>query len=105
MKVSEPALFLTGFGEAFAPNSMGNLVAKIIENSGVLGAGGCHRFRHACATHMLQGGADRLVIMQMLGHSSVATTAIYAAVDVNLLKAVHKKTHPASRVEKPDEMS
>ena len=95
VQLNEPALFLTGYGERFTAGALGNLVKNTITAAEVTGAGSCHRFRHSCATDMLKGGADLRIIQQMLGHASASTTAIYTAVDVGLLKAVHAKTHPS----------
>ena len=50
--------------------------------------------RHACATHMLQGGAPLPVIQKLLGHERLATTSIYTHVDLKELKGVLKRCHP-----------
>jgi integrase/recombinase XerD len=66
--------------------------------------GSCHLFRHSCATHMLEGGADIRFIQQMLGHEKLETTAIYTEVSIEQLRAVHAKTHPAEKPrDKPGE--
>ncbi len=57
--------------------------------------GGCHLFRHTCATLMLEGGADIRYIQQLLGHVSLETTQIYTQVSIRQLKAIHAATHPA----------
>jgi site-specific recombinase XerD len=42
---------------------------------------GAHRLRHTVATELLRAGAGLEQIAQVLRHSSVTTTAIYAKVD------------------------
>lgn len=56
-----------------------------------------HRLRHACATHMLRGGADIRHIQKLLGHASLQTTQIYTRVEIGDLQAVHRKFHPRER--------
>ena len=55
---------------------------------------GLHTLRHACATHMLEGGASLPLIQKLLGHEKMDTTAIYAHVDLRELKAALKRSHP-----------
>lgn len=39
-----------------------------------------HKLRHSCAMVLLEEGVDLIVIRDLLGHSSVQTTEIYARV-------------------------
>lgn len=39
-----------------------------------------HSMRHSTATHMLEAGVPLIVIKNFLGHSSLQTTQVYAAV-------------------------
>ncbi len=47
-----------------------------------------HRLRHAVAGDLLASGADLVEIGQLLRHHDLATTAIYARVDVAALASV-----------------
>lgn len=56
-----------------------------------------HTFRHTCATHLLQHGADIRYIQKLLGHSSAETTQIYTHVDMTDVQSVYHSTHPRAK--------
>lgn len=91
----EETLFLTQHGDRFDDYTIGELVKRYIARAGIAVKGACHLFRHACATHMLENGADTRYIQAMLGHASLESTQIYTQVALTKLKAVHAATHPA----------
>ena len=89
------ALFLTSYGEAFNPDVLSRLVSKYIKQANIGRSGSCHLFRHTCATHLLEGGADIRYIQQILGHEKLETTSIYTEVSIKQLQDVHQRCHPA----------
>jgi integrase/recombinase XerD len=92
-----PALFLTGYGEAFNPDVVSRMVSAWLKQAGLKRQGCCHVLRHSCATHMLENGADIRFIQQLLGHEKLDTTAIYTEVSIKQLQEVHARCHPSAR--------
>ena len=88
------SLFVSNNGWPLWPASVVRIVDLSAKRAGIKKAVRPHRLRHACATHMLQGGADVRHIQRLLGHSSLSTTEIYTRVEIGDLKAVHKRFHP-----------
>jgi integrase/recombinase XerC len=53
-----------------------------------------HVLRHTFATHLLDEGANVRAIQELLGHSSLISTQIYAHNTIEQLKKIHKQAHP-----------
>ncbi len=53
-----------------------------------------HTLRHSFAAHMMAGGADVHSVSEMLGHSDVYTTQVYASLGQNDLRRVYSQAHP-----------
>lgn len=102
----EQTLFLSGEGQRFSADGLGNRVKKVLKASGVRRrfGGVCHLFRHTMATQMLEGGADIRFIQEMLGHANLETTQIYTKVSIRKLKEIHAATHPA-KLERTSELA
>lgn len=94
-------LFLAKHGEGMQAKQLSNIVrgaiaaAHLERFQDTHPNAACHLLRHACATHMLENGADIRYIQALLGHADLSTTEVYTRVSIQQLKAVHEKTHPA----------
>lgn len=56
-----------------------------------------HTLRHSFAAHLLENGAQLSDIKEMLGHSDISSTQIYAQIMKNKYASAYKKFHPLAR--------
>ncbi len=93
-KQSVTALLLTKSGKRVYPRMIQRLVKSFLSEQTEAKKKSPHALRHSYATHLLDAGADIRVIKELLGHSSLGTTQIYASTSVEALKKQYKGAHP-----------
>jgi len=91
---SDNPAFLNLHGERLTSRSVERLLKKYLAEAGLSLSLTPHAFRHSFATHMLDAGADLRSVQELLGHSSLSTTQIYAHVSVEKMKKVYNEAHP-----------
>ncbi len=87
-------IFLNARGGPLSRVSVWNLVKDSARRAGIGQRISPHTLRHSFATHLLQGGADLVVVQELLGHADISTTQIYTHVDREYLREVHRSFHP-----------
>lgn len=76
-------------GAPISSSIVGRAVAHALDNAGIQAPiRGANLLRHSLATELLEHGAGLGEIADLLGHSSLATTKLYAAVDVAALREI-----------------
>jgi integrase/recombinase XerD len=87
-------VFLNARGTPLTRMGVWKILRGHVERSGIAKPVSPHTLRHSFATHLLEGGADLLVVQEMLGHADISTTQIYTHVDRRYLAQVHRSFHP-----------
>jgi len=90
-------LFVSKNGRMITQANLNDLIKKYAKRAGLVAAISPHSFRHACATHLLKGGADIRYVQELLGHSDLSSTQVYTKIDISFLKQAHKAYHPRER--------
>lgn len=91
---TERALFLNRYGEPIKGGNIRLFLRRYRQSAGIQKPVSPHGFRRACATHLLQQGADIRHIQKLLGHRRLSTTQAYTRVMPVQVKKTHARTHP-----------
>ena len=70
------------------------IVRSYVDKAGIRKRVTPHTFRHTCATHLLDRGADLRAVQELLGHADITTTQIYTHVDSRRLVDLVNERHP-----------
>ncbi|MEK6794900.1 MAG: tyrosine-type recombinase/integrase [Spirochaetota bacterium] len=85
-------LFLTKRGKKFVEQDVAYYAKAIRVKTGVTFTP--HTLRHSYATHLYQNGTDIRDLKELLGHTNIATTALYTHTSCDRLREKVKTLHP-----------
>lgn len=91
-------LFVTDNGTKLYERYIYSLFKELNVISGLKKTFTPHTIRHSFATHLLEQGADLIVVRDLLGHTSLTTTEIYLNHSQDYLKAQIVKYHPRNQI-------
>ena len=95
-------LYLNTRGTPISVKTTEIMVDNVVKKSSIKFNVSPHTLRHTFATHMLDNGADLNSVGELLGHSSLNTTAIYTHVSNERLRNVYLKCHPRANKKQDD---
>ena len=87
-------LFVNRYGGRLSRRSIEKVVRDSAARAGLKEGIHTHTLRHSFASHMLEGDADLRVIQELLGHSNVSTTQVYAHITKQEARRAYMDFHP-----------
>lgn len=94
VKPDTEVLFLNCYGEEMSRQGFWKLIKHYAKQAGITEEITPHTLRHSFAAHLVENGADLKSVQEMMGHSDLASTQIYANMNQNKIRDVYAKAHP-----------
>ena len=87
-------LFANSSGQPMSRQGFWKLIKHYAKKADIQADITPHTLRHSFAAHLVENGADLRSVQEMLGHSDISTTQIYANLNHNHIREVYAKAHP-----------
>ena len=90
----DQVLFVNCSGQPMSRQGFWKLIKFYAKKAGIKADITPHTLRHSFAAHLVENGADLRAVQEMLGHSDISTTQVYANLNHNRIREVYAKAHP-----------
>ena len=91
---SEKALFVNISGSRMSRQGFWKILKAYQASAGIEKDITPHTLRHSFAVHLLENGADLGALQELMGHSDISSTQLYASLVNKKVKSVYDKCHP-----------
>lgn len=97
MDIHSDRLFTNMSGQALSRQGFWKIIKHYAELAGINKEITPHTLRHSFAAHLLENGARLNDIKEMLGHSDISSTQVYARLMKSKYSSAYTKFHPLAK--------
>ncbi len=91
---SEKALFVNVNGSRMSRQGFWKILKHYQAKAGIDREITPHTLRHSFAVHLIENGAELSAVKELMGHSDISSTQVYAQMINQKIKSVYDKCHP-----------
>ena len=90
----EKALFVNVNGSRMSRQGFWKILKHYQAKAGIEQEITPHTLRHSFAVHLIENGAELAAVKELMGHSDISSTQVYAHMINQKIKSVYDKCHP-----------